>query len=154
MRRHSARIRLRAFTDWMAERGLEGPADWMQEGNHRVEGGRDAMRRLLAATAVGVRPSAVMGSNDLTAIGMLGAIHEAGLKVPGDLSLVGYDDIQLSEYTQPALTTLRLSRTEIATAAFRALFKARRAAGADAREGEDHVIMPVLVVRESTGRLD
>ena len=153
MRLNSARVRLTAFTEWMEERGLEVPAAWVQEGNHRVEGGRDAMRRMLAATEDGVRPTAVMGSNDLTAIGMLGAMHEAGLRVPEDMSLVGYDDIQLSEYTQPALTTLRLSRGEIATAAFRALFKARRVAGAEPVDGEDHLIQPVLVVRGSTGKV-
>jgi DNA-binding LacI/PurR family transcriptional regulator len=71
--------------------------------------------------------------------------------VPEDISLVGYDDIALSAYTQPGLSTLRLSRQEIATVAFRALFHARRAAGAPLIEGEDHIIRPTFVERQSTG---
>ena len=150
MRLNSARVRLQAFLDAMEERGYPVAEGTIQEGDHRVDGGRDAMRRLLEATAGGPRPSAVMGSNDLTAIGMLGAIHQAGLRVPDDLSVIGYDDIQLCQYTQPALTTLRLSRTEIATAAFRSLFKARRVPGAPSTDGEDHIIQPTLTLREST----
>ena len=58
-------------------------------------------------------PTAVITSNDLTAIGALGAIHEAGLKVPDDLSLVGFDDISFAHLTQPPLTTVILSRTQL-----------------------------------------
>jgi len=152
MRLNSARVRLQAFRSFMERNDLAVEPHLVQEGNHRVEGGRDAMQRILDSTANGSRPTAVMASNDLTAIGALGAIHDAGLRVPEDISIVGYDDIQLSAYTQPALTTLRLSRTEIATAAFRALFKARRDGDNKPPDGEDHIIRPVLVLRKSTGR--
>ncbi len=155
MRLNSAVVRLRAFTDFMRSRDLPIEPELLQEGNHRVEGGRNAMQRILDWIARGhPRPTAVMASNDLTAIGALGAMHDAGLRVPDDISLIGYDDIQLSEYTQPALTTLRLARPEIATAAFRALFNARLSGPADpatGSDGEDHIIQPVLIVRRSTG---
>lgn len=155
MRLNSAQVRLHAFTEFMESRDLAVEPQLLQEGNHRVEGGRDAMRRILDWVAEGhARPTAVMASNDLTAIGALGAMHDAGLRVPEDISLIGYDDIQLSEYTQPALTTLRLARPEIATAAFRALFNARRNGASDPAsmsDGEDHIVQPVLVVRKSTG---
>jgi len=71
-------VRLQAFRDFMEQRHLAVEPNMVQEGNHRVEGGRDAMQRMLDSTANGARPTAVMASNDLTAIGALGAIHDAG----------------------------------------------------------------------------
>ena len=66
-------------------------------------------------------PTAVLASNDLTAIGMLRAVRRAGLVVPSDISIVGFDDIHLAEFTEPPLTTVRLSRGELAERAFHAL---------------------------------
>ena len=77
----------------------------IESGNHKIDGGESAMIRLLTLAK---RPSAVLASNDLTAIGALRAIYNAGLRVPDDISVVGYDDIDFSQYTQPALTTVRL----------------------------------------------
>lgn len=119
-------------------------AGMTEEGNHQVDGGHAAMARLLQRQR---RPTAVLASNDMTAIGALGAIHERGLRVPEDLSLVGFDDIQISAFTQPALTTVRLSREEIARVAFRALFSARQEGGT----GSETTVRPALVVRQSTG---
>jgi DNA-binding LacI/PurR family transcriptional regulator len=151
MRLNSARVRVQAFRDSMKQKRLAIEPHMVQEGNHQVEGGRDAMQRILDSKS-GHQPTAVMASNDLTAIGALGAIHDAGLRVPEDISIIGFDDIQLSAYTEPALTTLRLSRAEIATAAFRALFKTRRDGDNKLADGEDHIIRPVLVLRKSTGK--
>ena len=61
------------------------------------------------------RPTAIIAANDLTAIGALRVIHRAGLSVPGDFSVVGFDDIELSDVVYPPLTTLRLPRHEIPT---------------------------------------
>ena len=94
-------------------------------------------------------PTAVLGSNDLTAIGAIGAIHEAGLKVPEDISIVGSDDIELSSFTYPALTTIRISRSEIATRAFTALF----AVSENGEAGRSYGIEPTLVLRQSTGKV-
>jgi LacI family transcriptional regulator len=57
----------------------------------------------------------------LTAIGMLRAVRRAGLHVPKDISIVGFDDIRLAEFTEPPLTTVRLSRSELAERAFHVL---------------------------------
>src|ERR1039457_5464408 len=89
-----------------------------EEGNHKVDGGLKAMLRLLARAP---RPTAVMASNDLTAIGAMRAIRQRGLRVPEDISVVGFDDIQMAEFTEPPLTTVRLLRTEIARLACDAL---------------------------------
>jgi DNA-binding LacI/PurR family transcriptional regulator len=95
-----------------------------------------------------VHPTAVLTSNDMTAIGAMGAIFERGLKVPQDISLIGFDDIDLSAFTQPGLTTVRLSRKEIAKVAFRALYGAKDNAAA---KGAEFVIQPTLIERKSTG---
>ena len=70
---------------------------------------------------------------------------------PRDISIIGYDDILLSSYTQPALTTLRISRTEIAGTAFRSLFGQRGKSVAEAAVKQTHVISPELMERDSTG---
>jgi len=138
----SARIRREAFVSSMERNGIGGGL--MEEGNHQVDGGHDAMERLLRGK---VRPTAVLASNDMTAIGALGAIHESGLQVPDDISIVGFDDIQISAFTMPALTTVRLSRDEIARVAFRALYSIRQ----DGGKGAEYSVRPSLVVRQSTG---
>lgn len=138
----SAQIRREAFIGCLEQRRIG--AELMEEGNHQVDGGHEAMARLLKAKR---RPTAVLCSNDMTAIGALGAIHERGLRVPEDISLVGYDDIQISAFTQPALTTVRLSREEIARLAFRSLFNIRQDGGI----GGEFRVRPSLVVRRSTG---
>jgi len=71
-------------------------------------------------------PTAVATSNDLTAIGAISAIHERGLRIPEDISIVGFDGIELSAYTMPALTTLSVSRAELAALAFRCLYQPER----------------------------
>lgn len=138
----SACIRREAFIACLRRKGMV--TDLLEQANHRVDGGHDAMARLLDRKR---RPTAVLASNDMTAIGALGAIHERGLSVPDDISLVGFDDIQISSFTQPALTTVRLSREQIAQMAFRALYSIRQ----EGSEGAEYSIRPTLVVRGSTG---
>jgi LacI family transcriptional regulator len=140
----SARVRRNAFVTAMEEKGLD--ASVVEQGNHQVDGGHDAMERLLARKR---RPTAVLASNDMTAIGALGTLHEAGVRVPEELSIAGFDDIALSAFTQPALTTVKLSREEIARLAFRALFNIRQEGGL----GSEFTVKPTLVVRDSTGSI-
>jgi DNA-binding LacI/PurR family transcriptional regulator len=141
----SARVRRRAFMQSLKRKGLYLDRKLIEEGNHRMDGGHDAMNRLLAKDS---RPTAVLTSNDMTAIGAIGALSEHGLKVPRDISMIGFDDIELSAFTQPALTTVRLSRPEIARVAFRALYNAREDASA---KGAEYTIQPTLIERKSTG---
>ncbi len=146
----SAQMRAEAFRKALRQHGRKNdPAWWEQEGDHRVEGGHRAMQRILQG---GKRqPTAVLTSNDLTAIGAMGAIHEAGLRIPEDISVVGFDGIELSAYTQPALTTLAVSRGEMAAEAFRCLLRLRDA-GPKKRVEMNHVVVPQLLVRQSTAR--
>lgn len=144
----SALMRFRAFNDSLARNHLKTHQALIREGNHRVDGGHDAMAQILRS---GARPTAVMASNDLTAIGAMDAIYEHGLRVPEDISVMGYDDIQLSAFTRPALTTVRLPRDEIAQIAFRALFRSHAPGRSKPVDGEQHEVQSSLVVRESTG---
>ncbi len=142
----SARRRAHSFAAALAFHGLPVNPAWVQEGDHRVEGGHHAMQRLLAAPS---RPTAVLASNDLTAIGAMGAIHEHGLRIPDDLSIIGFDGIELSAYMQPGLTTMLVPRAELSAVAFRSLLH-------DQEQGDrrpprrEHVIHPQLLVRGST----
>jgi len=115
------------------------------EGNHRVDGGEAVMRVLIAQSD---RPTAVLAASDLTAIGALRAIRAAGLDVPRDISLIGFDDIELSQYMHPPLTTIRLSREELGREAFDALY---RCAEGTSVQGQQIQIRTALVLRESTG---
>ena len=145
---NSARTRLDAFTHALQQRGIALDSSLVQEGNHRVDGGHDAMARILAS---GPPPTAILCSNDLTAIGAMGAIYEGGLRVPEDISVIGYDGIQLSAFTHPGLTTLSVPRGELADTAFRSIFSDRDPQGGIPRQGEEHIVHPSLVIRESTG---
>ena len=136
----SARERRTAFLSALHVLGRE---QLVEEGNHRVDGGVSAMTRLLRGATM---PTAVLGSNDLTAIGALHGIHAAGLRVPEDISVVGFDDIAMSEFTVPPLTTVRLPRAELARVACDALLGMIGAGGkgAEVRLGTE------LIIRRST----
>jgi LacI family transcriptional regulator len=103
-----------------------------------------AMRSLLKLSQP---PTAVIASNDLTAIGALGAIYDAGLRVPDDISLIGFDDISFAHLTQPPLTTVVLSRTQLAVTAFAALEALIRK---EDGSHSDYTIPTHLVMRKST----
>ncbi len=146
----SARIRRKAFIESLKRSRVPIAQEYIVEGNHRMDGGHAAMERLLSLAR---RPTAVLASNDLTALGAMQKIFEHGLRVPGDISVIGFDDIELSAYIQPALTTVRLSRQEIAKLAFRALYdKYQHVASKGADPGIEMTITPTLIVRSSTGR--
>jgi DNA-binding LacI/PurR family transcriptional regulator len=109
-------------------------------------GGQQATRRLLAS---GFRPTAIISENDYMALGVLSAVREHGLRVPEDLSVTGYDNVILSEFASPPLTTVEVPRKEIGRMAFEALVPNE---GEIRQGGKTFVIDHQLVVRESTGR--
>nr|WP_263415078.1 LacI family DNA-binding transcriptional regulator [Terriglobus aquaticus] len=118
----------------------------MTQGDHRVDGGYKAMQQLLQTNT---DLTAVVCSNDLTAIGAMEMLFESGLRVPEDISVVGSDDILLSAYTRPGLTTVNVPREDLAGAAFRSLLS--YTLGADVNVvGQEHIFTPKLVCRGST----
>jgi DNA-binding LacI/PurR family transcriptional regulator len=140
----SALARRQGYLDGMAGHGLEVDRRFIQEGTHTAEGGQSAMAEILRSSRL---PTAMVASNDLTAIGALHAIIAAGLRVPEDISLVGFDDIPLVSYTNPALTTVRMSAADVGTQAFQALFGLL---GGVTLDGDAYQVATRLVVRGST----
>ena len=140
----SARTRRSAFLRCLSEYKMTEDEALVVEGNHRIDGGENAMYRLLQLKN---RPTAVLTSNDLTAFGALRAIHQARLRVPEDISIVGFDDIDLGQFTQPPLTTVRLPRNELGRAAFTALDRILKG---ESDKGAQFRIRTRLVVRSST----
>lgn len=143
---HSARTRRQAFLDGMRAHGIKADPKLVREGTHTAEGGQHAMAAILRSPK---RPTAVVCSNDWTAIGALHALDAAGLRVPVDVSLVGFDDIPLASYTSPPLTSVRMSAGDVGSTAFDALF---RLIGGERLEGDIYQVPTKLVVRESTAK--
>ncbi len=111
-------VRQAGVRDAMVEAGLD-PADLaVAAGPASVGGGEAAMTALLARVP---RPTAVLAYNDLMAIGGLRAIRAAGLRCPDDVSVVGFDDIEVASYVQPPLTTVAQDQAAMGALAVRAL---------------------------------
>jgi DNA-binding LacI/PurR family transcriptional regulator len=148
-RLHSAQSRLNAFSISLKECGITPNPAWIVEGDHTMEGGVAAMGRLLSEDAKKT-PTAVMCSNDMTAIGVLHKLYRAGLRVPDDLSVIGFDDIHIAEVTIPPLTTIQMSRFDLARAAVTAL-RAHVEQTESSAPQREYNIQTDLIVRESTG---
>jgi LacI family transcriptional regulator len=155
--------RLAGYLYQAAKLDLAVPTGYVETGDFFLDGGRAAMQRLLALADP---PTAVFAAGDQMAIGALDAVHEAGLDVPGQLSVVGYDDIEAAALVRPALTTVAQDSRRLADAAARllsGLIAEARTDGDDEDQGTGgspgHVrlapgprLVPNrLVVRASTG---
>jgi LacI family transcriptional regulator len=140
----SARDRRRGFEHVRAQLGLHRHPELIAEGDYLQRGGYEAAQRLLRLRP---RPTAIFAANDISALGALAAIREAGLRVPDDLSLVGFDDIALASQVHPALTTVRQPMQQMGRAAVNTLLA--MVAGIDAPSSL--ITLPTeLVVRSST----
>ncbi|SCK55795.1 transcriptional regulator, LacI family [Variovorax sp. HW608] len=122
------------------------PGALLWRGGFTSQGGYEAMHALLRAEH---KPTAVFVCNDLMAIGALRAVHESGLHVPDDISIVGFDDIELSAYTSPALTTVAQPKERIGALAVDMLLER---IGDRRHEARKVVLQPELRVRASTAR--
>lgn len=92
--------------------------------------------------------SALFAFNDISAMGAIRALREAGLQVPADISVIGFDDIQSAAYQNPSLTTVRQPLREMGRIAAEILLKRINRPGSDLRD--THIVEPELVVRETT----
>jgi DNA-binding LacI/PurR family transcriptional regulator len=129
----------------MAELGL-GPQVRIEPGDFTESGGYEGARKLLAQAR---RPSAIFASNDQSAVGALNAINEAGLRVPEDVSLIGYDNTALAALRHISLTTIHQPRSQIGEMAVKAVIRRIERPRAPARH---HVLAPQLVVRSTTAQ--
>ncbi len=138
--------RVRGYRRALEEAGIRPREVWVQRGDFRAESGYEAARFFLSLPAK-VRPTAIFACNDLMAIGAMRAIGEAGLSIPDDIALVGFDDILLASYVIPPLTTVAQPTYEMGRIAGDLLL--RRLGEPDRPPAR--LILPVrLVVRQST----
>jgi len=107
------------------------------------------MRALVEFNSLSNRPTAVLCSNDMTAIGVMREAYDHNIKIPEDLSVVGFDDIRLAEFTIPPLTTVQMSQKELAKIAFQALLNEVECE-IPSRERLEYDLTTSLVLRRST----
>ena len=143
----SALARKAAFEQSMREIGLNFAPELIIEGDHTMKGG---MRALLELLSMRERPTGVLCSNDMTAIGVMREAYDYGIRVPEDLSVVGFDDIRLAQFMIPPLTTVQMSQTELANLAFKALLNHVESNSSSLKHTE-YDLHTTLVVRKSTG---
>lgn len=141
-----ARERLRGYHDAIRTYGgdrvekLVIPGDFSEESGHRAGG--EILR-------LDPRPTAVFAANDSMALGLLSAFQEAGLRVPGDIAVTGFDDIPIARFLTPALTTVRVSVAELGARAMERLLAAVE--GGEGHERKHEVLATALVIRGSCG---
>ncbi|MGF7034222.1 LacI family transcriptional regulator/LacI family purine nucleotide synthesis repressor [Paenibacillus mucilaginosus] len=137
--------KVKAVKKKLKEHGLTLRSDWVHYGEFSITAGRELMNRLLDGEQ---RPTAVICVNDFTAIGAMKAAIERGLKIPEDLSIVGFDDSPLSTAVIPELTTVTQNAYELGRLAVERIYQIIH--GKPAKRST--VLLPELVIRQSTGR--
>ncbi|WP_127792685.1 LacI family DNA-binding transcriptional regulator [Agromyces sp. LHK192] len=144
--------RVDGYRSAMNSAGLPIDPAWIRFGDFHVTGGRNHATELLSRPA-GERPTAIFAGSDLQALGVMDAARSAGLSIPDDLSIVGYDDVPISRWVNPPLTTVHQPLRRMGEEAVRlALRLAAEPAGASAQAGATPRmdLATSLVVREST----
>lgn len=106
----SAKRRLQAYHQAMADAGIGVKSQWVVEGRYTPPSGKEAMERLLEQAP---ELTAIVCANDWMAMGAIEAIYQKGLRIPEDISLVGFDDIDTAQWVTPPLTTMRQPMQQI-----------------------------------------
>lgn len=136
--------RMIAFQESVARLQIDDDPELIVQGNYHVEGGYRAAKEFLAMRN---RPTAILAANDMSAIGVMNAAHEAGVAIPDQLSVIGLDDIELASYAPINLTTIALQRRDMGAAAATLLMDRIKKKHKKAKQ----VLFPMrLVVRGST----
>ncbi|MFP4373864.1 MAG: LacI family DNA-binding transcriptional regulator [Spirochaetaceae bacterium] len=149
----ASHMRLQGYFDALAGSSLSSREEWIAYGDFSEHSGYEAMSRILEAKPV---PTAVFAGNDVVAYGAMRAAADAGLSIPDDMSIVGFDDDYLSRYLNPPLTTVALPASGMGSAAVSLLLR-RVMEGDDGEEHEDEtsrIVLPCqIAVRNSVKRL-
>ncbi|WP_269134590.1 LacI family DNA-binding transcriptional regulator [Spiractinospora alimapuensis] len=144
----SSRARIDGYRSALEAAGVSMPAELLRTGDFHVEGGRTAGLELLSLARP---PTAIFTGNDLQAIGLYEAAREKGVRIPEDLSVVGFDDLPMARWLGPPLTTVRQPLTEMAEEATRLALNLSRG------EHPGNIRLDLatdLVVRHSTAPLE
>ena len=137
-------LRLEGFRTALATSGVALPTEYVQYGDSTMQSGYQGAEALLALP---IRPTAIFATNDLMALGAVEAALDQGLRVPGDLSVAGLDDIMLGAHVRPPLTTVAIPKQELAKQAIELLL--RYIDGVES-EPVSLTVRPHLVIRHST----
>ena len=141
----AAKDRIAGYNTALADIGVSPQPDLMVEGDWNLESGYQAMKQLLRRRK---KPTAVFALNDQMAVGVMQALREAHIRVPEDISVVGFDDTQIASLTHPGLTTVHQPLQEMGRMAVSLLYRMLEGQALEATRLE---LSTRLVVRESTG---
>ncbi|OOF70499.1 substrate-binding domain-containing protein [Rodentibacter caecimuris] len=139
-----AENRLNGYKRAFAEQNLPLRSEWIIESYFHYQGGIDATEKLLALEHP---PRAIFAMSDSIAVGVYNALWRAGLKIPQDMAVIGYDNIELAKYLSPPLSTIHQPKARLAKAAVRQLI--RRIKQMEPAFRQDILLTPELVVRDS-----
>lgn len=141
--KHQAQMRYEGYKRAMNEAGLEFNANWIIESDFECEGGYQAFKKMAQRGAL---PSSIFVSNDMMAMGVINAANELDIKVPDDLSIIGYDDIHIAKFMSPSLTTIHQPKYRLGQTAVETLVRIL-----DDKSNDAQVVQlePTLVVRNS-----
>ncbi|ELH0898682.1 substrate-binding domain-containing protein [Vibrio cholerae] len=144
---HQAQMRYEGYKRALAEAGIAMNPDWIVESDFECEGGYQAFEKLYQR---GKLPSALFVSNDMMAMGVIQAASQRGLRIPDDLSLIGYDDVHIAKFMTPALTTIHQPKYRLGKAAVDTLLYRLENPDTTAQVVQ---LEPTLVVRNSVRKL-
>lgn len=141
--KHQAQMRYEGYKRAMIEAGLEFNANWIIESDFECEGGYQALKSM---SEKGALPTAIFVSNDMMAMGVINAANELGIRVPEDLSVIGYDDIHIAKFMSPSLTTIHQPKYRLGQAAVETLLRRL-----DDKLADSEIVQlePTLVARKS-----
>lgn len=141
--KHQAQMRYEGYKRAMIEAGLEFNANWIIESDFECEGGYQALKCM---SEKGALPTAIFVSNDMMAMGVINAANELGIRVPEDLSVIGYDDIHIAKFMSPSLTTIHQPKYRLGQAAVETLLRRL-----DDKLADSAIVQlePTLVARKS-----
>lgn len=142
------KYRFKGYLQAMETLGMNYHPEWVVQSDWSNQGGYQAMQKLLQAKGF----TAVVASNDETAIGALRATQEHGINVPKQMSIVGFDDITISEWVYPSLTTVRQPFQDIGMKAAHGLFQ-KIEDNENAEPDNHYLLKPRLIIRDSCGKL-
>ncbi|MDP4493572.1 substrate-binding domain-containing protein [Vibrio sp. AH4] len=146
--RHQAQMRYEGYKRALAEAGIAINPDWIVESDFECEGGYQAFEKLYER---GKLPSALFVCNDMMAMGVIQAANQRGLRIPDDLSLIGYDDVHIAKFMTPALTTIHQPKYRLGKAAVDTLLYRLENPDTTAQVVQ---LEPTLVVRSSVCSLN
>ncbi|KII76585.1 substrate-binding domain-containing protein [Vibrio renipiscarius] len=143
LNRYQAQMRYEGYKRALNEENFAFHPNWIIESNFECDGGYEAFNRMYQK---GPLPSAIFVCNDMMAMGVINAANEKGIAIPEELSIIGYDDIQIAKYMSPSLTTIHQPKYRLGQAAVETLLSKLNNTG---EESQVIQLEPTLVERNS-----